>query len=196
MAASDARLHATNVLVTAASREGATAEIAAAIAGRLCECGLDADVIEPDRVGDVRAYHAFVIGSAVYAGHWLQPAVGLVDRIEPLLAGRPVWLFSSGPVGNPERKLVQRMNADPVDLQALSAKTKAREHRMFRGKLTARADDFAQRISLCVFRGFEGDWRDWDEIDRWAIRIGEELLAEPRAGSLDAAPSSQGVVPC
>jgi hypothetical protein len=183
-----------NVLVTAASKEGATTEIADAIADLLSKRGLDTIVLEPDRVDDVRGYDAFVIGSAVYAGHWLQPATQLVDRIEVMLAGRPVWLFSSGPVGDPSRKLVQKMGADPVDLPSLRAQTNAREHRIFSGKLRAQNGGFAQRVSLHVFRGLEGDWREWDEIERWATTIAEELLAGDRSRSLEAQTASLGEV--
>jgi menaquinone-dependent protoporphyrinogen oxidase len=59
------------VLVTAATRYGATAEIAAAIAE-----GVD-------------GYDAVVVGSAVYAGHWLKPVRELVERHAGALAGRP-----------------------------------------------------------------------------------------------------------
>lgn len=181
-----------NILLTAASKEGATTEIAQAIADVLSERGLDAVVTEPDRVDDVHGYDAFVIGSAVYAGHWLQPATQLVDRIGVTLAGRPVWLFSSGPVGDPSRKLVQTMGADPVDLPSLRARTNAREHRIFAGKLIGKKGGFAQRVSLRVFRGFEGDWRDWDEIARWATTIADELLGGDRSRSLEAQTGSLG----
>jgi menaquinone-dependent protoporphyrinogen oxidase len=45
------------------------------------------------------AYDAFVIGSGVYNAHWLKTAAELVRRNHDLLAERPVWLFSSGPLG-------------------------------------------------------------------------------------------------
>jgi menaquinone-dependent protoporphyrinogen oxidase len=80
-------------------------------------------------------YEAVVLGSAVYTGRWLQPAKELVQRFGGALAGRPVWLFSSGPVGDPSRKLVQRMGADPVDLPDILERTQARDHRIFAGKL-------------------------------------------------------------
>jgi menaquinone-dependent protoporphyrinogen oxidase len=183
-----------NVLVTAASKQGATTEIAVAIADVLSKRGLDTVLLEPDRVGDVRGYDAFVIGSAVYAGHWLQPAAQLVDRIGVMLAGRPVWLFSSGPVGDPSRKLVQKMGANPVDLPSLRAQTMAREHRIFAGKLIGQKGGFAQRVSLRVFRGFEGDWRDWDEIERWATTIADELVAGDPSRSLEVQTTSLGEV--
>lgn len=167
-----------NVLVTAASKQGATSEIADAIAQTLRKRGLDTTVLAPERVEDVRAYDAFVIGSAVYMGHWLEPATDLVHRSGAAMADRPVWLFSSGPVGDPTRKLVQKMGADPVDLPTLLAQMKACEHRMFAGKLVKEHVSRSQRISLAIFRGFEGDWRDWAEIQQWASAIADALGAD------------------
>ena len=124
-----------NVLVTAASANGATGEIAQVIGDVLAARGLLTMVIPPEQVGDVTDYDAIVLGSAVYTGHWLEPAKELVRRSGDAFAGRPVWLFSSGPVGDPTRALVQKMRADPVDLAEIRERTNAREHRMFEGRL-------------------------------------------------------------
>ena len=40
-----------------------------------------------------------MIGSAAYVGHWLGDATSFVKQHRALLAERPVWLFSSGPIG-------------------------------------------------------------------------------------------------
>ena len=103
------------VLVTAASRYGATGEIAEAIGEVLRERGLDATVGPPE-AATVDGHDAVVLGSAVYAGHWLKPARELVDRQRDALAARPVWLFSSGPVGDPPKP-----EEDPVDVAAVVA---------------------------------------------------------------------------
>ena len=110
------------VLVTATTKHGATAEIAATIGEALRgEHGLDATVVPPEEVATVDGYDAVVLGSAVYAGHWLAPAKKLVDRAGRALAGRPVWLFSSGPVGDPPKP-----EEDPVDVADIVAATRAR----------------------------------------------------------------------
>jgi menaquinone-dependent protoporphyrinogen oxidase len=168
----------TAILVTAASQQGATREIAEAIGRRLRAQGLTATVATPDEIADVASYDAFVIGSAIYMGHWLEPATSFVHRFAPALSQRPVWLFSSGPVGDPSRKLVQKMTADPVELPELLALTKAREHRLHAGKLSGEGLPGAQRISLLIFRGIEGDWRDWTAVDLWADEIAYALAGE------------------
>jgi menaquinone-dependent protoporphyrinogen oxidase len=78
----------------------------------------------------------------------LEPATRLADRSGGALAAQPVWLFSSGPVGNPTRKLVQKMGQDPVDLAEILQATRARDHRMFAGKLEKKHLSFPQRAAV------------------------------------------------
>jgi menaquinone-dependent protoporphyrinogen oxidase len=90
------RAYGVKVLMPAASRYGATAEIAQAIGQALSEQGLTVTVIPPGELRAIDGYDAVIIGSAVYTGHWLDPAKDLVNRFGGALTGRPVWLFSSG----------------------------------------------------------------------------------------------------
>jgi menaquinone-dependent protoporphyrinogen oxidase len=161
------------VLVTAASKYGATAEIAAAIAEVLDEHGLEATVLSPEEVNGVDGYDAVVVGSAVYAGHWLKLAKELAERHARGLAGRPVWLFSSGPVGDPPKP-----EEDPVDVAEFVAATGAREHRVLAGKLVRKQLSFPERAIVSALRVPEGDFRDWAEIRLWAAEIAEAL--QPR----------------
>ena len=169
-----------NVLVTAASRQGATYGIAEAVGHTLRANGIETTVAPPDEVLDTADYDAFVVGSALYTGHWLEPAAEFVRRLAPTLAQRPVWLFSSGPVGDPRRKLVQKMTADPVELPQLLKLTDARGHRIFAGKLVGKGSTGARRLSLLLFRGIEGDWRDWPAIEEWATGIAAVLTESGR----------------
>jgi menaquinone-dependent protoporphyrinogen oxidase len=105
------------VLVTAASKHGATAEIGAVI-GRVLETqGLEVDVLAPDQVKKVETYDAVVLGSGVYAGHWLQPAKAFVERHEAALRERPLFLFSSGPVGAPPKATDEPAEAKRIDVE-------------------------------------------------------------------------------
>jgi len=56
------------VLVTAASRHGATHEIAAAIAAGLVRRGVEAQACPVAGLDGLDGYDAYVIGSAVYVG--------------------------------------------------------------------------------------------------------------------------------
>ena len=158
------------VLVTAATKYGATAEIAAAIAEVLDEHGLEATMLSPEQVKGVDGYDAVVVGSAVYAGHWLKPARELAGRCGSALAARPVWLFSSGPVGDPPKP-----DEDPVDVADILATTGAREHRVFAGKLLRGQLSFPERAIVSALRVPEGDFRNWTEIRQWAAGIAEAV---------------------
>ena len=56
------------VLMTYATKHGATAEIAEKVGQVLSEAGLHTDVLPVDRVGDLTPYSAVILGSAVYVG--------------------------------------------------------------------------------------------------------------------------------
>jgi menaquinone-dependent protoporphyrinogen oxidase len=162
------------ILVTAATKHGATGQIAQAIADTLRDQGLNPTVLDPERVDAVDGYDAVVLGSAVYAGHWLKPARELVGRCAPALAARPVWLFSSGPVGDPPKP-----EEDPVDVAEVLAATSAREHRVFAGKLVRKQLAFPERAIVSALRVPDGDFRDWPEITGWAAGIATALRSSP-----------------
>jgi menaquinone-dependent protoporphyrinogen oxidase len=160
------------VLVTAASKHGATQQIAEAIGDVLARRGVDVAVLPIDdvRPGTVERYDAVILGSAVYAGHWLAPAKDLVARDAAALAGRPVWLFSSGPIGVPPKP-----TDPPVDLTSVLAATGARDHRIFPGRLDRADLGFAERAIAAALRAPQGDFRPWDEIRDWAAAIADAL---------------------
>jgi len=166
------------VLVTAATKNGSTGEIAQAIGAALTRRGVPAVVMAPDEVQDISGYDAVVLGSAVYSGHWMPAATTLVERCSHAWAGRPVWLFPSGPIGKPGRSLTTKMGADPVDLPKMRAATGARQHRMFPGKLDKKDVGPVQRIGLTLF-GMQGDFRDWDAVRTWSAGIADALHETP-----------------
>jgi menaquinone-dependent protoporphyrinogen oxidase len=157
------------VLVTAASRHGSTEDVAAAIARVLRLRGLDAEDVPPEDVHDPTAYDAFVVGSAVYAGRWLPAVVAFVDRLGVRLSGRPVWLFSSGPIGAPRTLVEDR------DAEALMATTGAREHRVFAGRIDEQDLTTSELAALRAVHAPEGDYRDWSAIIEWATEIADTL---------------------
>ena len=155
------------VLVAHASRHGSTAEIAEAIGARLRETGLDVDVLPMHDVDTVYPYEVCVLGSAVYMGSWLRDARRFVDEHFELLQSRPVWLFSSGPVGGGP--------ADTFDATDLARDLHAVDHRLFDGRLDHRRLRLGERGLIRVMRVPDGDHRDWDAIGAWAADIARTL---------------------
>ena len=88
----------TRVLVAYGSKRGSTAEIAGWIGDTLRGQGLDTEVADAGSVRDVTDYDAVVLGGALYEGRWHKEARRFARRHAAALSGRPVWLFSSGPL--------------------------------------------------------------------------------------------------
>ena len=160
------------VLVTAASKYGSTAEIARRIADVLSARGHDVDV-EPADGASVAGHDVVVLGSAVYAGHWMPAAKNLVERAGPDLANRSVWLFSSGPVGGPPKP-----EEDPVDVAPIVAATSARGHCVFAGRIDRDQLSFPEKAIVVALRVRSGDFRQWHEIEAWAGEIADALESE------------------
>lgn len=115
----------TTVLVAYATRRGSTKEIAEWVGDALREAGHTVDVRPAGDVRDIVGYDAVVLGSALYMQRWCRDARWFARRHRRALAGRPVWLFSSGPLdhtadggGLPPvrgvRRLAERFGAEAV----------------------------------------------------------------------------------
>lgn len=160
------------VLVATASKHGSTTEIGEAIGKVLQERGLDVTVTPAEQVNNVDEYGAVVLGSGIYAGQWLKPARTLVERNPGALAERPVWLFSSGPIGDPPKP-----EEDTVEVAEIIKVTQPRDHQVLAGKLIKSELGFAERAIVSAVRSPEGDFRDWDEIAAWASSIADDLIS-------------------
>jgi menaquinone-dependent protoporphyrinogen oxidase len=163
----------TKVLVAYASKMGSTAEIGDALAERLAAAGLDVDRRSVGDVGDVDAYQAVVLGSAVYLGRWRSDALGFLKRFGRGLSRRPVWLFQSGPLDDStDREDVPL----PRRVDAVARAIGVRGHVTFGGRIDPEhADGFMAR--RMVDGGLGRDFRDFDRVRAWADAIATELGA-------------------
>jgi menaquinone-dependent protoporphyrinogen oxidase len=157
------------VLVTCASKHGATTEIAEALGRELCARGIDADVIRAEEVDGVGSYDAVVLGSAIYMGHWLPAARAVADVYADDLAEKPTWLFSSGPIGDPPRP------AEEPNLGDLLERIRPRGHRIFAGKLEKENLSLTERGIARLVKQQYGDFRDWEDVAGLADEIARGL---------------------
>jgi menaquinone-dependent protoporphyrinogen oxidase len=156
------------ILVTCASKHGATAEIAEALGRDLCAHGHDVEVKRAEEVDGVGEYDAVVLGSALYMGRWLPAATALADVYAGELAQRPTWLFSSGPLGDP-------LQPEPPDLHALDERLRARAHRVLAGKLERSSLSLGERGVVRMVKAPYGDYRDWRAVADFAEEIATAL---------------------
>jgi len=174
------------VLIVHASRYGSTRGIAERIGAVLSQHGLEVTVKAVRDACDPAAYDAVVIGSAAYYFHWLKKAAEFVRRYREALAERPVWLFSSGPLGmeaNDSEGRDKREVTVPKEIAEFTESIHPRGHRVFFGALDRDKLGFAHRLllKLPVNRNNAifplGDFRNWKKIDAWAVEIAEALKA-------------------
>ena len=192
----------TSVLIVHASRHGSTAGIAERIGDVLVHRGLATYVAPASGMTDPTGFDAVVVGGAVYTGSWVKDGTDYLERYADALAGRPTWLFSSGPL----RGSTKDPDTEPVDeienalgpesgpgsggrrrIEALAERIRPRAHRVFYGAFDPKSPpaSLPERV-IRLLPGSQGilppgDFRDWDAIDAWAEEIAEALRSPVEA---------------
>ncbi|WP_347355091.1 flavodoxin domain-containing protein [Intrasporangium sp.] len=189
-----------NVLVAYATRHGATAGIAQRIVETLRREGLHADVVSVAEVTRLERYDAVVLGGAAYMFHWLKDATSFAKRHRAELAQRPVWLFSSGPLGSDlvdEAGHDMRDAARPKEFAELAGLLRPRGEEVFFGaydpaqKPIGLGERVTRMMPAAKHAMPAGDFRDWERIDAWAKQIAQQLTSrsDPPARTQDGSQS-------
>jgi menaquinone-dependent protoporphyrinogen oxidase len=182
------------VEVVYASRHGSTAGIALWIADELRSAGVEVEVADAADRPAVEGFDAYVIGSAIYMGSWLKDGVEFLARHESVLAKRPVWLFSSGPLPGSSKTTDE---TDPLvvalgpeegpgsgghkKIARLSAAIQPREHRVFLGAFDpydppkTLPERFVRLLPISRDILPVGDFRDRGAVQAWAREISASL---------------------
>ncbi|HTY84311.1 MAG TPA: flavodoxin domain-containing protein [Silvibacterium sp.] len=172
------------VLVVHASRYGSTKGIAEPIGENLRQRGFETTVRPAQNAGDPAAYDGVVLGSAAYYFHWMKEASAFVKRYRATLEKQPVWLFSSGPLGT---KTIDAQGSDvcstlePKEIAGFRPAIHPRDHRVFFGALIPTKLGLLHRLMFHLPANGdrqlfpEGDFRNWNDIDAWAVKIADEL---------------------
>jgi menaquinone-dependent protoporphyrinogen oxidase len=160
------------ILVTYASRAGATAGVAEAIAKTLVESGLQVELVPLKSVKDIAPYQAVVAGSAVQDRQWLPEAMQFIRANQVELNKRPFAMFSVCMTlamrdGEKYRPQVKEWMA-PV-----RALVRPASEGLFAGvldiqKIPSFSNRLKFRVSVATGVWSEGDHRDWVAIQEWA----------------------------
>ena len=173
-----------NVLIAVASKHGSTREIALAIANQLEQRGIETDVADVAEVADLARHDAVVLGSAVYMGRLLPEMRRFLDEHTTALLRLPVWVFASGPIGDPPRPV-----EPPAELRSVADELGARGCEWFAGRLQPADLGLKERLMVRAVKASPGDYRPWGEFDAWADAIADALFARDAqaAGSFTVA---------
>ena len=152
-------------LVTYATRNGSTREVAAVIAGNLRALGVDVELGEARHVRGLtdqvrsqgRSWNLVVLGAPLYSGRWHRDAHRFLRQHRKELAGVPVAVFGMGP--------------RDAGLEAWQRSRKQLDRALAK-------HDWLTPIAVTVFGGVDPpgkqprrDLRDWTQIEAWAASI-------------------------
>ena len=176
------------ILVAYGTKHGSTAEIATRIGERLTSAGFDTDVLHANLGIDIAKYDAVVIGSPMYAARWLpEPALLLITN-RARITNIPIALFSvgmidvkhSGKLRDEHDAWVEKaFNQENVQLNVVSNAT-------FTGAYSRSNLPFYLRIIDAILRVTpNGDYRQWDTIERWGDEVASTLRSELEAPASD-----------
>lgn len=158
------------VLVTWATRFGATEEVAETVASVLRQSGVAVEARPIAEVATLDPYGAVVLGCALYAGRIHRDARRFLAKYSADLAARPVGMFVLGPVHSEEKEwqsartqlskqLTQFPWFTPVSLEVIGG----------------RWDPSKMGFPFSWLPGLRripaSDARDWDAIRRWASTL-------------------------
>jgi menaquinone-dependent protoporphyrinogen oxidase len=161
------------ILLAYASKKGSTAEIAEAIGKELRAGSYQVDVCEMNAVSSVSGYDAIVLGGPVYMGRMVGDVGRFIGRHREVLHSLPVAAFAVGlaPVSNDPSAMENALRI----LMSSVAPVKPVGEAVFAGRLDPDRLSFVQRWMIKQVKSPVGDFRDWEEIGRWAKDLPEKL---------------------
>jgi menaquinone-dependent protoporphyrinogen oxidase len=152
------------LLVAYATKHESTHEVAEAIAVRLRERGLEAEVRSARGVETLAPYDGVVIGGALYMGRWHSDARRFLSHHRDELTVLPLSVFAMGPLtGQDEDVAESRKQLDHA--LAKEPRLEPVTVAIFGGVLDPAKQHFP-------FTHMEAsDARDWEEIRSWADTV-------------------------
>jgi len=167
------------ILIAYDTEHGATATIAERIADTLCANGFQVDLRMAQHVKDITAYDAVVAGSPIYEFKWLPYARCFLLKNREALTTKPTALFITCTYLKDENDTPERRQKaielyfNPV-LKTLPGLEPV-SYGILSGEFTYAELYPVERFRMKLVGFAEGDFRNWDKIEAWALELGSLL---------------------
>ena len=169
------------VLITYASIHGSTKEIAERISSIISpqiKSPSTAEVLPMEEVSDLSKYNFVIIGSAVHNFVWIPLGSSWLSTNSAALSKSTVWAFSVGTpfaVGKFAQRMLESDDEERKLTEAIAQHVKVEGHMLFNGRFLKSHATTKFNLWWRVFGGKFGDFRDWENIDKWAGEVGEKI---------------------
>ena len=163
------------ILVAYASRTGSTAGVADAIGKVLADEGMRVEVLHMQDVKDLSIYDAVVAGSAIRRKAWLPEAMQFIRTNQKELRAKPCAVFLvcmtlAIPNGEKYRSHISTW-LDPVRTLVKPVSAGLFAGGLDISKVETLRERLMFRISVMFGVWKEGDHRNWNAINEWAVQL-------------------------
>ena len=159
------------ILVTYGSKMGGTAGLARMLVDGVIAEGHYAEARPAGPMDDLSEFDAVVVGGALYSNRWHKDARRFVKRHASILKPMPAYFFSSGPLDD---SAARDLIPPTSQVAKLMATVDGRSHMTFGGRMPPHAQGFP---ASSMAKTNAGDWRDPEQVHRWARAILADLAA-------------------
>lgn len=164
------------ILVAYATKHGSTEGVAEAVGRAFAGEGASVEVKPVYEVEDLAGYRAVVLGSPLYAGKLRPEVVAFAAQHKEELLGMPTALFVVClTMARPSEKSVQRVVKQTKPLVEL---LRPADVGLFAGAVDYAAIGFFNRMLMKFMKVPEGDFRNWEVIERWAAKVLAKLAKQ------------------
>jgi len=172
------------ILVAYASAHGSTKEVAQFIGRVLQTYNAEVTVANAIDIQSVEGYDAYILGSAVHGGLWLQEMCTFIDRFKDTLSENPMifWVSCIRALEEDGREHAVKYYFDHKLLESFDVRAQA----VFTGKLDTSA--ITRQEQWFLVANYDGkltagnikhDYRDWQAIATWTNTVAQNLELEP-----------------
>jgi menaquinone-dependent protoporphyrinogen oxidase len=156
------------ILVAYASKAGSTIDIANRVAGKIAGDGNSVDVMPVNKVTDLSAYQAVILGSAIRIGAVLPEVTKFVEVNRDILKEKSFNIFVVCMTLNEDNEENRKTVSDylePIRQVALPA-----TEGLFAGVMDLKKLNLIERLMMKSMKTPVGDFRKWNLIDDWTAK--------------------------